>query len=177
MYLLVEVEGETINAAAALRSAIREVDRDITVSEVGTMEAMLSSTLAQPRFRSTLVGLFALVALVLSSIGLYGVLALFVRQQSHEISVRMALGAGGGRVCGLVVKQGMMLVGTGLAIGVVAGLAGARLIRSALFGVGSTDPVTYVGVCLVVILVASVACAAPTLRAVRLDPAEVMKAE
>jgi ABC-type antimicrobial peptide transport system permease subunit len=141
------------------------------------MEARLSDSLFQPRFRSAVVGLFALVALILSSIGLYGVLACFVRQRGHEISIRMALGAGAGGVMALVLRRGLVLVGLGLLIGVVGGLAGSRLIESVLFGVGTADPITYFGVSASLIVVALVACIVPGFRAVRQDPAEVLKAE
>jgi putative ABC transport system permease protein len=177
MHLLIKVDGDPIQSAGALRQAISDVDRDITISQVETMQTSLFAGLAQPMFRSTIVGLFALVALVLSAIGLYGVLALFVRQRSHELSVRLALGAGVGTVFAIVIKRGMLLVGLGLSIGIAGGLAGARLIESALFGVGTADPVTFFGVSLCLVSVAMVACIVPTLRAIRLDPAEVMKAE
>ncbi len=177
MHLLIKIDGDPIQSAGALRHAIKEVDEDITVSEVETMDTRLATSLAQPKFRSTVVGLFALVALILSSIGLYGVLALSVRQRSHELSVRLALGAGVGRVFGLVLKQGMLLVGAGLVIGIGGGLASTKFVESVLFGVSAFDPLTFCGVSLTLVLVALVACLVPTLRAVRLDPAEVMKAE
>ena len=177
MHLLVKFDGDPIQSVGALRQVIATVDRDITISQVATMESVMSESLAQPRFRSTIVGLFALVALLLSSIGLYGVLSLFVRQRSHELSIRLALGAGVSTVFAIVIKRGMLLVGMGVTIGIVGGLASARLIESVLFGVGSADPLTFCAVSLSLVGVALVACIVPTLRAVRLDPAEVMKAE
>jgi putative ABC transport system permease protein len=175
--VLVRTERNPLAVVGAVRQAIRQVDDDITLSSVQTMQDLLSNTLFQPRFRSALVGLFALVTLILSSIGLYGVLAYHVRQSSHEISVRLALGAGTGRVARLVLARGMVLVATGIIVGVIGALAGTRLIESVLFGVGAADPVTFCGVILCQATVALVACIVPTLRAVRLDPAEVMKAE
>ena len=175
--VLLRTEGEPLDVAGAVREAIREVDGDITLSAVQTMQARLSNTLFQPRFRSAFVGLFALVALILSSIGIYGVLAYFVRQRSHEISLRLALGAGVGGVAKLVLRRGMTLVGVGILMGLSGALAGTRVMQSWLFGIGAADPVTFIGVSLCLATVALLACIVPALRAARLDPAEVLKEE
>jgi putative ABC transport system permease protein len=175
--VLIGTEGDPLAVVAAVRNAIKQVDEDITLSSIQTMQDRLSATLFQPRFRSAVVGIFALVTLILSSIGLYGVLAYFVRQRSHEISVRLVLGAGMGGVARLVLARGMGLVAGGIVIGLCGALAGTRLIESALFGVGAADPITFCGVSLCLVAVALVACLVPTLRAVRLDPVEAMKAE
>ncbi len=174
---LIQTQRDPLGITSALRQAIREVDGDITVSAVQTMQTRLSSRLFQPRFRTIVVGIFALVTLILSSIGIYGVLAYFVRLRSHEISIRIALGSGISGVVGLVLGRGMSLVAWGTAVGLAGAFVGARLMRSWLFGVGSADPVTISTVSLSLVLVALVACLVPTLRAIRLDPAEVMKAE
>jgi hypothetical protein len=175
--VLVRTAGDPLGAAGPVKQAIEEVDDGITLSSFQTMRARLSSTLFQPRFRSAVVGLFALVTLILSSIGLYGVLAYFVRQRSHEISIRLALGAGAGRIARLILARGMALVAVGIGFGLVGALAGTRLLRSWLFGVGASDPLTVVGVSSCLVAVALLACAVPVLRAVRLDPAAVMRAE
>ena len=175
--VLVRTEGVQLDVAGAVTEAIREVDDDITISAVQTMQTRMDTVLFQPRFRSAFVGLFALVALILSSIGLYGVLSYFVRQRSHEISVRLALGAGVTGIARLVMLRGMSLVGVGLVIGVSGALAGAQVMQSWLFGIGAADPLTFVGVSLCLAAVALPACLVPALRAARLDPAEVMKAE
>jgi ABC-type antimicrobial peptide transport system permease subunit len=141
------------------------------------MQARLSNRLFQPKFRSIIVSIFALVTLVLSAIGLYGVLAYFVRLRTHEISVRLALGSGTAGVAGLVLGRGMTLVGLGIVIGLSCALAGAHLLQTWLFGVGSADLLTMIAVTATLATVALVACLLPTARAVRLDPAEVMKAE
>lgn len=177
MSLTIRTSGDPLASAGAVRQVIRDVDDDISIAQVQTLDARLSDSIFQPRFQSVLVGLFALVALVLSSIGLYGVLALLVRQRGHEISVRLALGADAGGVVRLVLGHGARLVGTGLLIGVAGGLAGSSLLRSALVGVGPADPLTYAGVGLCLLAVAIVACLGPALRAARLDPAEALKAE
>ena len=175
--VLIRTERDPLGVAGALRQAIREVDDDITISSVQTMQARLSNTLFQPRFRSAVVGLFALVTLILSSIGLYGVLAYFVSLRSHEICVRLALGSGMAGITRLVLGRGMALVAWGIVIGLVGALAGMRALQSWLFGVSAADPLTICAVSLSLVLVALVACLVPTLRATRLDPAEVMKAE
>jgi len=177
--MLVRTTGEPLALAAVVRQALREVDPDIPMSQVTTMSARFASTLTQPRFRVTMVASFALVSLVLSAIGLYGVLEYFVRQRSREIGIRLALGAGRGTVRRLVLAQGMRLVAWGCAIGAVAGLAGARAISSQdwLFEVGSADPVMLAGVIISLVLVALIACLVPAHRAARMNPAEVMRAE
>jgi ABC-type antimicrobial peptide transport system permease subunit len=123
------------------------------------------------------VGVFALVALVLASIGIFGVLAYFVRQRAHELSVRLALGAGSGSVIGLVLRRGMGLVGLGIFFGLAGGLVGARLLRGVFFGVSPADPITFGGMSLCLVVVGVAACLLPAARAVRLDPASVLKAE
>jgi len=175
--LLLVTSGDPLAVVGAVRQAIGEVDTDITLSAIQTMQVRLSGTLFQPRFRTALVAVFALVTLILSSIGLYGVLAYFVRERSHEISVRLALGAGLGRVALLVLARGLALVAAGIAIGYVGALAATRLIESVLFEVGATDPITVGTVSICLVVVALIACVVPTLRAVRLDPAQVMRAE
>ena len=175
--VLIHTEQDPLEAAGALRQAIREVDDDITLSSVQTMQTRLSNRLFQPRFRSIVVGIFAFVTLILSSIGLYGVLAYFVRLRSHEISIRLALGSGIAEVVRLVLGRGLALVAWGIAIGLGGAFAATRLLRSWLFGVGSADPLTICAVSLTLVSVALIACLLPTLRAIRLDPAEVMKAE
>jgi putative ABC transport system permease protein len=175
--VLIVTERDPLGVAGALRQAIQEADDDITLSSVQTMQTRLSNRLFQPRFRSIVVGFFALVTLVLSAIGLYGVLAYFVRLRGHEISIRLALGSGMAGVAGLVLGRGMALVAWGIAIGIGGALAGARLLQSWLFGVGSADLLTICAVSLTLAFVALVACLMPTIRAIRLDPAEVMKAE
>jgi putative ABC transport system permease protein len=141
------------------------------------MQARLGNGLSQPKFRSMIIGVFALVGVILSSIGLYGVLAYFVQQRRREISVRLALGAGVGDVAALVLRRGMSLVGLGILIGVCGALAAGRLMQRWLFGIDAADPSTFFGVSLCLAAVALVACLVPALRAARLDPAEVLQEE
>jgi ABC-type antimicrobial peptide transport system permease subunit len=179
MSMLVRTTGDPLASVGAVRQALREVDPDIPMSQVTTMSARLSDTIIQPRFRATMVAIFALVSLALSAIGLYGVLAYLVRQRRRDIGIRLALGASRGAVRRLVMAQGMSLVAWGCAIGTAAGLVAARAISSQgwLFEVGTADPVSLAGVILCLCMVALVACLVPAHRAARVDPAEVMRAE
>lgn len=177
--VLVRTAGDPLALLESIRRAVAELDHDIPIADVRTMDARLSTTLAQPRFRTAMVVVFALVSVALAAIGLYGVLAYFVRQQSREIGVRLALGAGRGAVGRLVVARGMALVGVGSALGVVGGFAVARAVRSQawLYGVRTVDGPTVLGVVGGLAVVALVACLVPALRAARTDPTEAMRVE
>jgi putative ABC transport system permease protein len=179
MSMLVRTSGDPLSMASAVRQVLRDIDPDIPMSQVTTMSARLSGTLAEPKFRATMVAIFALVSLVLSAVGLYGLLAYFARQQRRDTGIRLALGAGRSTVLRLVVGRGMVLVAWGCALGIAGAVAGARVISSQqwLFGVGAADPVTLVGVVAFLVLVALVACLVPAYRAARTNPAEVMQAE
>jgi putative ABC transport system permease protein len=124
-----------------------------------------------------LVVLFAVIAVILASTGLYGVLAYFVRQRSRELGIRVAMGATPRDIIGLVVSKGMALVAVGIVLGLVGGFAGARIVSSLLFGVSATDPLTYGGVSLCLAGVGVIACVVPAMRAVRVDPQEVLRVE
>jgi predicted permease len=175
--ILVRAERDPLALTATLRQAIQRTDEDITLASIQTLQSSLSQQLLQPSFRSVVVGIFALITLILSCIGLYGVLAYFVRLRNHEISIRLALGSGSVGVAGLVLGRGMRLVAWGVAIGLGCALAGARLLQGWLFDVGSADLLTICAVTGTLAVVALIACLLPTLRATRLDPAQVMKAE
>jgi putative ABC transport system permease protein len=177
MQLLIRSAGEPLGLAANLRRTVREFDASIPVSGLETMESRVAGSLAQPRFRTLMVGLFAGVALLLSSMGLYGVLSLFVRQRIHELGIRVALGARPLDVIGLVVQKGMVLVGVGIGIGLLGAFTIGGLIQNLLFEVVPTDPLTIGGVSLVLVAVALVACVVPAMRAVVVDPQEVLRVD
>ncbi len=141
------------------------------------MDQLVTRSAAQPRFQTTLLGIFAAVALVLSSIGLYGTLAYFVSQRSHEMGIRAALGASGRSVVNLVVRRGMRLAAIGLGLGLVGGLASTRLLNSLLFQVNGTDPLTFAGVGIALGAVAVAACIIPAVRASRVNLLEVLRSE
>jgi putative ABC transport system permease protein len=177
--MLVRTAGPPLALVGPARRALQQVSPDIPMSRVATMATRLSSTLTQPKFRATMVATFALVSLLLSAIGLYGVLAYLVRQRRRDLGIRLALGAGRGDVRRLVLAQGMALVAWGCVIGTAVGLVGSRAIarQGWLFGVGAADPVSLAAVIVCLGLVALPACLVPAERAARVDPVEVIQAE
>ena len=159
-----------------VRELVAEMTEEATFSYM-PLEDTLDRSVVERRFLTTVIGLFAFLALVLSSVGIYGVLAYSVAQRTHEMGLRMALGAQAPRVLYLVMKESMVLVVIGLVMGVAGALAGTRLLASQLFGVTSTDPVTYVGVSLLLIAAGVLATLIPSRRAVRVDPMVALRAE
>jgi putative ABC transport system permease protein len=177
MSLGVRTEVDPAAVIPALRSALREVEPGLLLVEAMPLARLLDAPLAGPRFSAALLGVFATLALVLASVGIYGVMAAWVRQRQHEIGVRMALGAAAPDIRRLVLGQGLLLALAGAGIGVVAALAGTRLLAALLFGVSPTDPLTFAGVASVLLLVALAACYLPARRAARVDPMTSLRAE
>jgi putative ABC transport system permease protein len=177
MSVVVRAWSDAASLAGALRTEVRAADKDLPVSKLRTMETVRGNSIAQPRFRTMLVALFGAVALVLAAVGIYAVMAYSVTRRTHEIGVRMALGAQREDVLKLVVQQGM-----GLAlIGTVVGLAGAfvltRLMSGVLYGVSATDPLTFTMVSLGLVGVAFLACYVPARRAAQVEPMEALRYE
>src|SRR5262249_11964425 len=156
--LLVRTTGDPLALAEAIRRETKSVIPNLPPPLIRTMDDLLFEAVAQPRLQTGLLSLFAGVALLLAAIGLYGVLAFGVTQRQREIGVRMALGAQKSNVLSLVIGQGMRLVLIGVVIGVLAALGLTRVLQSLLYGVKPTDPVTFVGVSLLLIVVALLAC-------------------
>ncbi|MGB7926481.1 MAG: ABC transporter permease [Pyrinomonadaceae bacterium] len=177
MVMVVKTKGDPSSQIAAVRDEVWSVDRDQPVFNIRTMEQLLSKSVAQRRFNMLLLGIFASVALVLSAIGLYGVMAYSVTQRTHEIGIRMALGAQGRDVLKMIVRQGMMLALVGVAFGLAAALGLTRVMSSLLFNVSATDPWTFAGVSLLLSLVAFMACYIPARRATRVDPMIALRYE
>jgi putative ABC transport system permease protein len=150
-----------LSLASAVRHAVFTVDKDQPVSRIQTLGQLFSDRVAQPRFRADLMGVFSLLALILTAVGLYGVLAYSVAQRTQEIGVRMALGAQKSEVLGMVIDQGLKLAAIGVAIGITGALALTRFLSSLLYGVKPTDPLTFVAVALILIAVALAACYIP----------------
>jgi putative ABC transport system permease protein len=169
--------GEPLGLATAARQAILAIDSEQPVAEVKTAETLVSESITQPRFAMLLLSVFASVALVLAGLGTYGVLAYTVSQRTHEFGVRMALGARRREVLGLVVRQGLLLAGIGVGIGLLAAVGASRLLSGLLFGVSPTDPLTYAGVALLLCATALLACLVPARRATLVDPMTALRCE
>jgi predicted permease len=177
LFVVVRTEGDPVSLAPSVRGAIAGVDRDLPVYRVATMERMVADSLAQRRFSMFLLGVFAFIALVLAVVGLYGVMSYGVAQRTHEIGLRMALGAQAGDILKMVVGQGLVLVAVGLAAGLLGALALTRAMSSLLYGVSSTDPLTYAGIALLLATVALIASYIPARRATKVDPMVALRYE
>jgi putative ABC transport system permease protein len=175
--LAVRTTGDPISVATAVRQAVWSVDRNQPVSNIRTMDEILSEEVAQRRIGMTLLAAFAALALALASLGIYGVLSYSVAQRTQEIGVRMALGAGRKDVLRMVVADGMRLAAAGVAIGLGASFALTWLMAGLLFGVSASDPLTLGAVTLLLITVALLACFIPARRATRVDPMVALRCE
>jgi ABC-type antimicrobial peptide transport system permease subunit len=162
---------------AAVKREVESLDADQPIGRITTMDEAIASSLATRRLMMVLLGAFAVLALVLASVGLYGVMALTVTQRTRELGIRMALGAERGRVLRLVVGQGMGLAAIGVVIGLVAAFALTRFLAAQLYGVGATDPVTFGTVAGLLVGVALLASLLPAMRATRVDPVVALRDE
>jgi predicted permease len=176
MYLVARTSDPTGTAAAVMKE-VHALDPNVPVYEVKTMEQLLSDSLARRRFAMVALGLFALVAMILAAVGIYGVISYSVTQRTREIGIRMALGASRGDVLRMIVRQGMLLAAVGLGLGLAGALGVTRLMESLLFGVGATDPLTFIGIAVLLGGVALVACYIPARRATKVDPMAALRYE
>jgi putative ABC transport system permease protein len=177
MFLVVRTSVEPTSVAASVRRAATEVDKSAAVSDVKTMEHIVSDAVTQPRFNLFLLGLFSGIALLLSAAGIYGVTAYGVTQRTHEFGIRMALGAQVGDVLKMILRQGLLLISVGVAVGLLASFALTRLLKTLLFGVTVTDPLTFVAITLLLSAVALLACYIPARRATKVDPLIALRCE
>jgi predicted permease len=168
--LVVRTAVDPLSLATSVRNAIWAVDKDQTVANIDSMEHIVAGAVARQRFSMLLLAIFAGVALILAAVGIYGVMSYSVAQQTHEIGIRMALGAQRSDVLKMTVKQGLKLVGLGLVIGLGAAFILTRVMASLLFGISATDPLTFVTISLVLLVVAMLASYIPSVRAMRVDP-------
>jgi putative ABC transport system permease protein len=175
--LVVRARDNPLNLVAAIRGKIRSIDRDILVYNIRTMDQALGATLEERRFTMFLLSIFAAVALALAAVGLYGVMSYMVSQRSHEIGIRMALGARRSDVLMMVVGEGVKLAGSGVLIGLGGALALTRLMKTLVFGVSATDPLTFTAIALSLTLVALLAALVPARRATKVDPIIALRCE
>ncbi|MDQ3652175.1 MAG: ABC transporter permease [Acidobacteriota bacterium] len=169
--------GEPLLLSAAIRNEMRQLDPVLPIRNLRSMEQLVDRSIAPQRFNLFLLGLFAVLGLLLAAIGIYGVMAYSITRRTQEIGIRMALGAQTGDVLRLVVRQGMLLTLVGIGIGLIGAFALTRVMASLLYGVSATDPVTFIGVALLLTVVALLACYIPARRATKVDPMVALRYE
>jgi putative ABC transport system permease protein len=177
MHLAVRSQTDPASLTSAVIGRIHSLDPDLSVAHIRTMAQVISSSVAGPMFNTLLLGVFAAVALFLAAIGIYGVMAYATTQQTHEIGIRLALGAQPGNVLYLVLRRGVRLAGVGATFGVAAALALTRLMVGLLYDVSATDPVTFSFVVGLLLAIALLACYVPARRAMRVDPIVALRYE
>ncbi|HEX8144503.1 MAG TPA: ABC transporter permease [Pyrinomonadaceae bacterium] len=178
MYLAVQSSTtDPLTLVPAIRQEVAALDKDVPVAAINTMDQLLFKSVAQPRFRTLLVAIFSAMALLLAAIGIYGVISYSVAKRTHEIGIRMALGAQRRDVLKMIVGQGMVLTLIGVLIGVAAALLVTRFMSGLLYGVTATDPLTFIAVSLMLALVALLATVIPAHRATKVDPMEALRYE
>ena len=173
----VRTQVEEASFAAAFQRSATAIAANLPVFEVRTMEERLFESVAQPRFRTVLLGVFATLALVMAVVGLYAVMAVSVAQRTHELGIRIALGAQRRDVIGMVLGQGIKLVSLGIVMGLAGAWALTRVMTTLLYGVKPTDPLTFVAVPVLLIVVAILACWLPARQAARVDPLTALRYE
>jgi predicted permease len=173
----IRTAAEPTGVIAAVRQTAREIDANLPLFNIKTLAKQVDESLAQERLIGAVSSFFGLLALLLAAIGLYGIMAYAVSQRTHEIGVRMALGAHRGAVLRMVLRQGMKLVLIGTGLGLAASLAVTRVIERQLFDVTPTDPVTFIGAPILLLIVALAACFAPARRATKVDPLVALRCE
>jgi predicted permease len=177
LHLAIRADSNPAALMNMVRGQLAAMDRDLPIADVRLMDNIAAAAVSGPRLAFLLVGIFAALALVLATVGIYGVISYSVTQRVHEIGVRVALGAQLGDVLRLVVGQGMKLAATGVAVGLLAALALHSVMKSLLYGVSATDPLTFVAVSFVLMLIAAIACYIPARRATRVDPVVALRYE
>ena len=176
-FLVVRTAGDPMALAGAVRSEVRSLDPNIPVANIRPMTEVVAASLATPRLTGFLMGTFAAIALTLAAVGIYGVLSYLVARRTHEIGIRLAVGADRSQVLALVLKQGLTLAGAGIAVGMIAAFLLTRLMQSLLYQVGPSDPITFSVVTVALIVVSLLASALPAYRATRVSPLIALRTE
>jgi putative ABC transport system permease protein len=177
MQFALRTKADPASVTASARNAIYSIDRDVPIAKVATLETLLDASMTQSRFTMLLLGAFGILALVLASVGVYGVISYAVAQRTREFGIRMALGAQPAGVFGMILGQGMRVAGLGIFLGLAASAASTRVMASLLFGVQPIDPLTFVAVPMLLIGVVIVACCVPARQAMRVDPMVALRHE
>lgn len=177
MYLIVRTQSDTSALSGAVKEKIHSVDNQIPATKTSLMSEVMAESLAEQRFNMLLLGIFAVVALLLAVVGIYGVISYSVSQRTHELGIRLALGAQTHNVLSLILLQGLKLAVTGVALGLLAAFAVTRVMESLLFGVSATDPLTFAGIAMLLASVALLACFFPARRAAKTDPIIALRYE
>ncbi|HEX8090123.1 MAG TPA: FtsX-like permease family protein, partial [Blastocatellia bacterium] len=177
MTIVARTEGDPLSLASSVQREVKALDKDQPIADVHTMEQLLMASVARARFSTLLLSIFAGVALLLAAVGIYGVMSYSVTQRTHEIGIRMALGAQRKDVMRLVVGRGMILASIGIGIGLAAALALTRVMASLLFAVSATDPLTFAAISLILAGVALAANLVPARRATKVDPMVALRYE
>jgi putative ABC transport system permease protein len=177
LWVVLRSSGDPAALPAAVRQKTSEIDRDQPIAQMRLVDELVADSVARPRFALTLVGGFSLIALLISAVGIYGMMSYRVVQQTREMGIRVALGATPSTVLCKVVSEGMIIIGSGLLTGAAASLALAQVIRSLLFETSPRDPTALVAVSVILALVGLLACWLPARRAARVDPMVALRAE
>jgi ABC-type antimicrobial peptide transport system permease subunit len=177
MNVVIRSKVQPASVAAAVRKELASLDRTIPLTDLRTMDEWISVSVADRKFNLTLIGSFAALALILSSLGLYGLISFTVAERTNELGVRMALGAQKRDIVSLIAGQSIRLAIFGVVLGLILSFAATRLIQQMLYGIKSSDPITLVAVCILLTATAIVASVGPALRAVKLDPATTLRYE
>jgi putative ABC transport system permease protein len=173
----VRTHGDPLALAQAVRGAMAELDPQVAIARLMTMDQIMYQAVARPRFLATLLAVFAALALILAAIGIYGLMAYAVAQRTHELGIRMALGAQPASVLRMIMRQGLALAAVGLAVGLLLALAATTVLKGALYGAGAADPIAWAGAAILLLAVAAVANLIPARRAMLVDPVRVMRTE
>jgi predicted permease len=175
MAIVMKTEGDPTTYIAALRDTVRSLDQNLPVADIQPMRDVTATALARPRFATLLLGIFAVLALILAAIGTYATVSLLVSERSHEIGIRMALGAGKSTILAWVLAEGLVMAAGGITIGIAGALVMSRVLESLLYGVGTIDPVTFTVVPILLAVIAAIAALHPARRAAALDPAVTLR--